>query len=291
MLANHDSVDVIAVYTQPDRTAGRGQKLHVGEVKTAAIAHNLTLEQPLNWRDDRVVAQFARYAPDLLIVAAYGLILPASALAISRYGALNVHASVLPHWRGAAPIQRAIMAGDRESGVTIMQVIPALDAGPILRIATCPIAESDTAGSLSTKLAELGARALCEVLAELDKALASAVPQAAAGVTYAAKLTSDDRGLDWREPALVLQRKIRALNPAPLAVTEVVGLPVNIRAAVAMPALTLKSPGTILAWTRDGIDIATTDGKLRLLELQPAGKRVMAVREFINGYRQPAPAQ
>lgn len=291
MLTNHDSVDVVAVYTQPDRTAGRGQKLRVGEVKATAVAHNLTLEQPLDWRDERVVARFARYAPDLFIVAAYGLILPASTLAVSRYGTLNVHASVLPRWRGAAPIQRAIMAGDHESGVTIMQVIPALDAGPVLGTATCPIAESDTAGSLSSKLAELGARTLCEVLAELDKALASAAPQAAVGVTYAAKLTSSDRALDWRESALVLERKIRALNPEPLAVTEVVGLPVNIRTAIAMQALTLKPPGTILAWTKDGIDIATTDGILRLLELQPAGKRVMAVRDFINGYRQPAPAQ
>ncbi|MEN9726172.1 MAG: hypothetical protein RL434_538 [Pseudomonadota bacterium] len=277
-------VEVVAVYTQPDRAAGRGRQMKCPEVKQLAQAHGIPVEQPLTWRDEATLARIAAWRPELLVVAAYGLILPEAGLQIPPLGAINVHASLLPRWRGAAPIQRAIMAGDAETGVTIMQVVRELDAGPMLHRVTCPIDADDTAGTLEARLAHLGAEALTTALRALRAGAAVAEPQDAAAVTYAAKITREDREIDWQRQATALARQIRALNPAPLAHTEALGIPVNLLKAVAIPETSDSAPGSLLAATSTGIDIACGEGVLRIEELQPQGKRIMSARDFVNGY-------
>lgn len=274
------------MYTQPDRSAGRGQRLRCSEVKTWSAASRLPVEQPATWSSPDTLAVFESYSPDILIVAAYGVILPESALRIPTFGALNVHASLLPRWRGAAPIQRAIMAGDRNTGVTIMQVVSELDAGPILAKQECPITTTDTLGSLSQHLASLGADTLITVLNQLLDGQVVAGEQNAAEVTYATKITRADRELDWTRSALTLERQTRALFPAPLAYTETLGLPVNVLRSARIDSVAADPPGTIVGLSPHGIDIATSEGALRLIELQPLGKRVMSAKSFLNGYGQ-----
>lgn len=283
-LLDYPAAEVVAVYTQPDRPAGRGQKLSVSPIKALAVAHGLPVEQPLNWKTADVVARFAAYRPDLLLVAAYGIILPAPALQIPTLGALNVHASLLPRWRGAAPIQRALMAGDEVTGVTIMQVVPALDAGPMLLKRRCAITSEDTAGSLERKLALLGATALRETLDALRDDRLTPLPQTEADVTYAAKITRADRNLDFTQPAEVLARQVRALSPTPLAHTEILGLAVNVLRSAVVAPIGSASPGAIVHRGPAGIDIATAHACLRLLEVQPLGKRPMSIKDFLNGY-------
>ncbi len=278
--------EIVAVYTQPDRTAGRGQKLRQSAVKTFAVASGLCVEQPASWKTLETIARFAGYRPDILIVAAYGVILPEAALRVPVLGAINVHASLLPKWRGAAPIQRALMAGDTLTGVTIMQVVPALDAGPILHRMEYPITTQDTAGSVTDQLASLGATALLIVLERLRDGRIVACPQQESEANYASKITRADCALDWTRCALVLERQVRALFPTPLAVTEALGLPVNVLASTVVKQETAQLPGTILKLDSAGIDIATSDGALRLLMIQPHGKRAMSVKDFLNGYGQ-----
>ena len=278
-----DNVDIVAVYTQPDRPAGRGRALAQSPVKQAALAAGIAVEQPENFKDAAARERLRAYAPDLLVVVAYGLILPKKVLAIPRLGCWNVHASLLPRWRGAAPIQRALLAGDAQTGVCLMQMAAGLDTGPVLLRRELPIAADDTGGSLHDKLAALGAELLAEGLeqASSDRTLA-AEPQPEQGVTYAHKLDKAEALLDWNEAASLLERKVRAFNPWPVAEVRIAGETLRVWKASALPSEQLSTPGSIVAAGRDGIDIACAAGALRLLEVQRAGGRRIAAADFVN---------
>lgn len=284
-LLAHAAVQVVAVYTQPDRPAGRGQTLRESEVKQAARAHGLHIEQPATLRDEEAGRRFAGFGCDLLVVTAFGQILPRPVLEAPRLGAINVHASLLPRWRGAAPIQRALMAGDRETGITIMRIVERLDAGPMLLQRSLPIAATDTGGSLHDKLSVLGGGALAEALDRLLSGTLEETPQDETAVTYARKIERADRLIDWRRSADELDRLVRALSPGPQALTELGGLQVNVVAATPVPVAPGEAPGTLLRGGDDGILVACGEGGLLLTTLQPAGKRAQAAREFLNGYR------
>ena len=278
-----DGVDVVAVYTQPDRAAGRGRKLSASAVKQAALQSGIVVEQPESFRDVATRRRLAAYRPDLFVVVAYGLILSRSVLAIPTHGCWNVHASLLPRWRGAAPIQRALLAGDAQTGVGLMQMEAGLDTGPVLLERSLPIAADDTGGSLHDRLAALGGEVLAAGLARLvrDEPLA-ARPQAGEGVTYAHKLDKAEARLDWNDEAEALARKVRAFDPWPVAETELAGERLRVWAARALPETAGRAPGTLLAAGADGIDVATSRGTLRILEIQREGGRRMPVRDWLN---------
>ena len=278
-----DNVDIVAVYTQPDRPAGRGRALAQSPVKQAALAAGITVEQPENFKDGAARERLRAYAPDLLVVVAYGLILPRMVLAIPQLGCWNVHASLLPRWRGAAPIQRALLAGDAQSGVCLMQMAAGLDTGPVLLRHALPIAPDDTGGSLHDKLAALGARLLAEGLDHMSGGRTlTAEPQPDQGVTYAHKLDKAEALLDWNDAASLLARKVRAFNPWPVAEARLAGETLRIWKALALPSESARAPGSIVAAGREGIDIACADGVLRLLEVQRAGGRRIAAADFVN---------
>lgn len=273
--------ELAGVWTQPDRPAGRGRKRRPSPVKQLALAHDIPVHQPESLRDPEAVAELARLEPDVLVVAAYGLLLPPDVLEIPRLGCLNIHASLLPRWRGAAPIQRAILAGDRETGITIMQMDAGLDTGDMLLQKAVPIGPRETGGSLHDRLATLGAEAIVEALADPDGLVAE--PQDAALATYAAKLRKEEARIDWSKPAAVLDRQIRAFDPWPVAHTSIDGQPLRIHAALPLDEPAAEAPGTVTAVSRDGIDVATGEGTLRLLRLQPANARAMSVQDLLNG--------
>lgn len=278
--------EVVAAYTQPDRPAGRGRRLAPSPVKQAALAAGIAVEQPETLRDGAARARLAAYAPDLIVVVAYGLILPKSVLAIPRLGCWNVHASLLPRWRGAAPIQRAILAGDAETGVDLMQMEAGLDTGPVLLEKRTAIAADDTGGTLHDRLAALGADVLAEGLsAVLRGETLAAAPQPAEGVTYAHKLDKAEAKLDWSDSAAALARKVRAFDPWPVAEAEIHGERVRLWSAEAVVETTSAAPGTLVATHRDAIDVATGDGLLRIRELQRDGGRRVAVRDWLNARR------
>jgi len=278
--------EVVAVYTQPDRPAGRGRKLAPSPVKQAALAAGVAVEQPETLRDVAARERLRAYAPDLMIVVAYGLILPKSVLATPRLGCWNVHASLLPRWRGAAPIQRAILAGDSETGVDLMQMEAGLDTGPVLLEARTPIGADDTGGSLHDRLAALGASVLADALARVQRGeRLAAQAQAAEGVVYAHKLDKAEARLNWNEPAAALARKVRAFDPWPVAEAEIHGERMRIWSAEAVAAAVTAAPGTLVATERDAIDIATGDGLLRIRELQREGGRRVQVRDWLNARR------
>jgi methionyl-tRNA formyltransferase len=275
--------ELVAVYTQPDRPAGRGRKLAPSPVKQAAMAAGVAVEQPESLKSTEVQQRLADYRPDLLVVVAYGLILPRKVLSIPRLGCWNVHASVLPRWRGAAPIQRAILAGDAESGVDLMQMEAGLDTGPVLLRRRTPIHRDDTGGSLHDRLAALGA----EVLAEgLRRTLAGealvATPQPADGVTYAHKLEKAEAKLDFRRPAIELERQVRAFDPWPVAEGEIAGESLRIWAACAIGLDHQAAPGNVLAAGREGIDIACGNGALRITAVQRAGGKRIGAADYLN---------
>jgi methionyl-tRNA formyltransferase len=275
--------DVVAVYTQPDRPSGRGRKLAASPIKEAGLAAGIPVEQPESFKASEDRDRLAAYAPDLMVVVAYGLILPRKVLGIPRLGCWNVHASLLPRWRGAAPIQRAILAGDSESGVDLMQMEAGLDTGPVLIERRTPIAADDTGGSLHDRLSALGAEALAE---GLSRVLAGNLPvptaQLGDGVMYAHKLEKAEAILDFRLPAIELERKVRAFNPWPVAEADIAGERVRVWNAIAVATDRPGIPGEVLAAGRDGIELACADGSLRITELQRAGGRRQAAGDYLN---------
>ncbi|WP_305073176.1 methionyl-tRNA formyltransferase [Propionivibrio sp.] len=269
---------VALVLTQPDRPSGRGMTLRPSPVKALALASGIEVFQPLTLKDPAVQERLHAVGAEVMVVAAYGLILPQAVLDLPRYGCLNIHASLLPRWRGAAPIQRAILAGDTETGVCIMQMEAGLDTGPVLLSDRLPLASDETAGSLHDKLADLGARLIVNAL---EKIPLPAVPQSDTGITYAAKIEKAEALLDWRLPAAEIERKVRAFNPFPGAATVLEGVPVKIWRAVAVPGGA--APGTVLAADRHGIVVACGDGALCLGELQKAGGKRLSAAQFLSG--------
>jgi len=275
--------EVVAVYTQPDRPAGRGRKLTPSPVKQAALAAGIAVEQPESLKPADVQQALADYRPDLLVVVAYGLILPRKVLAIPRLGCWNVHASLLPRWRGAAPIQRAILAGDRESGVDLMRMEAGLDTGPVLLERRTPISRDDTGGSLHDRLAMLGAEALAEGLRRtLAGEALVATPQPEDGVTYAHKLDKAEAKLDFSRSALELERQVLAFDPWPVAEGEIAGEPLRIWAAHAIELDHHAAPGRVLAAGRDGIDLACGSGALRVTAVQRAGGKRIGAIDYLN---------
>lgn len=275
--------ELVAAYTQPDRPAGRGRKLTPSPVKQAALEAGIPVEQPESLRDPAARERLAAYAPDLMVVVAYGLILPRKVLAIPRLGCWNVHASLLPRWRGAAPIQRAILAGDAESGVDLMQMEAGLDTGPVLLERRTPITADDTGGSLHDRLSALGADVLAEGLRRVMAGeTLTATPQAEAGVTYAHKLDKAEALLDFTRPAIALERQVRAFDPWPVAEGEIAGERVRVWAARAIENIPSAAPGTLLAASRDGIDIACGHGALRVTAIQRAGGKRISAADYLN---------
>ena len=275
------SHQVVAVYTQPDRPAGRGRKLVAGPVKTAALEAGVPVYQPASLRDQAAVAQLRDLQPDLMVVVAYGLLLPEAVLEIPRLGCVNIHASLLPRWRGAAPIQRAIQAGDTESGVSIMRMDKGLDTGPVYLMKSVELAADETGGSLHDRLSLLGSEALMEALPGIADGSLRPRPQDDSQATYAAKLDKKEARIDWRQPAVKIERQVRAFNPWPVAYTRYENANLRIWDARAMDGMTAE-PGTVMSATREGIDISTADGLLRVTRLQMPGKRAMDARDFIN---------
>ncbi len=284
---------LLAVYTQPDRPAGRGRKLLPGPVKERAQSLGLPLRQPSTLKEIAEQEALAALAPDAMIVVAYGLILPPAVLAIPRHGCINVHASLLPRWRGAAPIERAIDAGDRETGVTIMQMAAGLDTGPMLARAATPIADTDTAASLHDRLATLGATLLADTLARLERGAVRAEPQDETLASHAAKLSKEEARLDWTKSAEALHRRIRAFNPRPVAHARFRDKPVRLwdvgSGFGVAPAGS--APGEIVQAGPMGIAVAGGDGRtIALTRLQLEGGKAIDAADFANGQR-PAPGE
>jgi methionyl-tRNA formyltransferase len=287
--------EVCLVLTQPDRPAGRGMKLQASPVKQLALQHQLPVLQPEGlrlggrWSEAAAQAQAALHAarPDAMVVAAYGLILPDEVLRLPRLGCLNVHASLLPRWRGAAPIHRAIEAGDRDTGVTIMQMDAGLDTGDMLLAQAVPIGPRDTTGDLHDRLAALGGQLIVEALRLAEQSALRPRPQPSEGVTYAHKIDKAQARLDWTRPASALDRQIRAFDPFPGASTDCGGEAVKVWSAQPVddstPAPDAARPGTLLAVGPQGVEVQTGLGRLRLLSLQRPGGRRLPVAEFLRG--------
>ncbi|ATP92069.1 MULTISPECIES: methionyl-tRNA formyltransferase [Aeromonas] len=277
--------EVVAVYTQPDKPAGRGQKLTASPVKELALAHDLPVYQPASLRNEAAQAELAALGADLMVVVAYGLILPKAVLDTPRLGCINVHGSLLPRWRGAAPIQRSIWAGDAETGVTIMQMDVGLDTGAMIRKVTCPIASDETSASLYDKLAGLGPQALVDTLDAMAAGDTAAEPQDDALANYAEKLSKEEARIDWSMDAVAIERCIRAFNPWPISWFEVAGQTVKVWQAEVVAQDHGQAAGTLLKADKQGIEVATGQGVLRLLTLQPPGKKAMSVSDLLNSRR------
>ena len=276
---------IAAVYTRPDRPAGRGRRLAGSAVKAAATELGLTVEQPESLRSPAARERLAGYRPDLVVTAAYGLILPPEVLAIPAAGCINVHASLLPRWRGAAPVQHALLAGDAETGATIMRMDAGVDTGGILLARACPVRPDDTAGSLTGRLARIGAEALGEAMAGLAAGRLAPRPQDPSAATLAPRIRKADALMDWSRGAGDLERMVRAFDPWPVAFTFAGEEPLRILRAEALADADPHPPppGTVVRAAAAGIEVQAGAGRLRVLRVQRAGKRPMDAREFVNG--------
>lgn len=272
---------ITMVLTQPDRPAGRGRKLVASAIKTLALENDLSVFQPL--KSDLVTLENRISETDLMIVAAYGMLLPESILNAPTYGCINVHTSLLPRWRGAAPIQRAIQTGDSETGISIMQMDSGLDTGPVLLQKKCPINATDTSASLLIKLTGIGSECLLEVLELIASAKLQSTIQDESLANYAKKITKAEARIDWAQTAVTIDRAIRAFNPAPICYTELADIPLRIWQTEILDHDSTSTAGKILSCSSVGIDVATGQGVLRILKLQPQGKRAMSVADFLNG--------
>jgi methionyl-tRNA formyltransferase len=278
---------VVGVITQPDRPRGRGHKLSPSPTKALALARQIPVLQPERMRDEGFLNALRALDADLGVVAAYGRILTDTILSIPRLGMINVHASLLPRWRGAAPVHRAVLAGDQESGVTIMRIVRELDAGPMMAVARCPIGRDDTSADLERALAAQGATLAAEVVEQLSQGPVHEEPQPDTGVTYADRITKEDAPMFWWRPAHELHNQVRGLHPWPLASTILGGLRLLIlKTAIAdSPAPSSALPGTILEADGDRFTIAAGHGALQILALRPEGRRTMTTREFLAGHQ------
>ena len=274
--------EVVSVLTQPDRPAGRGMQLLASPVKRLASEHGIAVFQPVSLKSPDAQQKLAEANADVMVVAAYGLILPQAVLDIPRLGCINIHASLLPRWRGAAPIQRAILAGDTETGITIMQMEAGLDTGPMLLQAKLPITPDDTSATLHDKLAKQGAELIVDALEQLEAGTLSATPQPAQGVTYAEKILKQEAAIDWTLPAAEIERRIRALQPFPVMQTTWRGEVLRIWRAAAIVSASA-NPGVIQMADADKLIIACGSGALEILELQRAGGKRLATRDFLRG--------
>jgi methionyl-tRNA formyltransferase len=276
-----------AVFTQPDRPAGRGRPLHASPVKARALELGIPVHQPASFKSPEALEILRGLELDALVVVAYGSILPPAALACPKLGCINIHASLLPRWRGAAPIQRALLAGDTKSGITIMRMDAGLDTGPMLDTCEIEVGAADTAQILHDRLAALGAELIVDTLDDLQGGSVVETPQPPDGVTYAEKINKAEALIDWQEDALQVWRRVRAFNPWPIAETRFNGAQLRIWEALlrADAADSRAAPGSVLAATHEGIDVACGRGILRVLRLQLAGRKPLPAREFIQGER------
>jgi methionyl-tRNA formyltransferase len=276
--------NIIAVYSQPDRPAGRGRKTAASPVKQLAMEHDVPVYQPVSLKTEAAQQVLAALQPDLMVVIAYGLILPPAVLDIPRLGCVNVHASLLPRWRGAAPIQRAILAGDTETGVCLMQMDEGLDTGGVLASSVCPIEPDDTGSRLHDKLALQGAQLLSANLAALELGELEPRQQDEALACYAGKLKKSEAQIDWNLPAVEIMRRVRAFNAWPVAETRFAERQLRIWDARVIPGDANMLPGTVVSADKKGIEVACGADRLRLLQLQLPGGRVVAAGEFVNAH-------
>ena len=276
--------EIVAVYTQPDRPAGRGQSLTASPVKRRALELGLPVEQPATLKVADAVERLRERAPDLMVVVAYGLILPQAVLDVPRLGCWNIHASLLPRWRGAAPIQRASLAGDDITGITIMQMDAGLDTGPMLLVREVPIGSGESGGELHDRLSRVGAEAIVAAVSEWQAGRITPRPQPAEGASYAAKLRKEEARIDWSQAAAVIARQVRAFNPWPVAETTWDGRQLRIWRAECAPGVATAGavPGTVLKAAAGRIVVATGVGALSLLQVQVAGRRALSAAEFLN---------
>ena len=279
-LIDTNQYNIGIVFTKPDRPAGRGHKIKQSEVKICAIENNIQTFQPENSRD---LESYYLENYDLLLVVAYGLLLTPKALVKPKFGCINIHTSLLPHWRGAAPIQRAIEAGDKKTGITIIQMDKNLDTGPIFKQIVCPISNQDTSGSLHARLADISATHIPDALEKIASGKINAIKQDDSKATYAKKINKQDAKLDWNKPAKELERKIRAYNPSPVAHITLKGITMRIWEAKIKPATNKFKPGTILS-EKSTLDIVTSQDLLSITKLQLPGKKIILAKDFLNGH-------